>query len=241
MRFFNLLLILTSSLAWSTSPPNTAIYQWENTIKLGATINTGNSDNTNLSGNFESNLDHKKWNYQLGTQGQLNTANGQRTAENIKGDAAARYFFLTNYYAFSKGNITYDAFSTYDFVIRAAVGLGHIFLQNDKHKLVLEAGPGTTHQRVAGTDEFQNSMIGNISGLYRYNISATASFQQTAGVDIGSPNTHTEAVSAIKTKVADGLALEISFTIKNDSIIPAGSTNTKRTDTISKVSVVYDF
>jgi putative salt-induced outer membrane protein len=243
MKYIYFLCFLTQScLLWANDiNKEQPIHVWENSIKFGGAINTGNSDNTNLNGKFNSKLDHNKWSYTFGLEGELNNANGDKTAENAKSSVAARYLFIPRYYSFIKGNITFDAFATYDFILIGALGLGHILIEKPAHKLVIEAGPGSTHRRISGTREFQNDFIFNISGLYHFDISETASMEQSGGVDIGRLNTHTEATTAIKTKVTSGLALELSFTVRNDSKVPANSKNTIKTDTVTNITVVYDF
>ena len=236
------LLLQTFALpAIANEPPPPPPIDWQNTISLGGSINTGNSDTTNLNAKYTSDFKHFNWNYHLSVEGELDTANGQRTAQNATGIGAIRYFFKPYIYAFSKGDVTYDEFATYDFVIKAAGGLGRVFIDNDKNFFSLELGPGSTHQRISGTQDFQTLFIVTGAGLYKYKISPTASLNQAVSVDYSKTYTHTESISAIRTKVMEGLALEVSFTLKNDSAIPVNSKNTKKTDTTTKITIVYDF
>lgn len=214
---------------------------WDNSISAGGTINTGNTNTTNLGAKLSSDFVRGPWNYQLSIEGELDTANGQRTAQNATGIGSVRYLFEQRTYSFAKSNATFDAFATYDRTIRAAIGLGKVLIKNKKHFFSVEAGPGSTHQRISGSKEYQTLFMANGSMLYKYQVSPTAKISQAASIDYSSENTHSETISAIRTKVTDGLALEISFTLKHDSTIPANSKNTNRTDTATKVAVVYDF
>ena len=210
-------------------------------IQFGGAVNTGNSETTNLNTKLSSELQHGLWGYETSLEGQLNTARGVESARSIRANGEVNYDFNEKTYAFGKGSINYDKFATYDFVVREAIGLGWIIKQTPIQELSIEGGPGTSHRRISGTNEFQNVPIANLSSKYINHLSKTAEFKQTFNADVSHQNTHLESVSAIQTKIIEQLALEISFSVNHDSVIPPLSKNTRKTDTASKVTVVYMF
>lgn len=224
-----------------TKPNKTYPHLWSGSIQFGGVSNTGNSDNTNINGKGSLKHTYGPWLNEASIEGQLNNANGERTAQNLTGRASSKFLFSPRDYLFGSFNTTYDAFGTYDFFIKEAVGYGRILIDNDTQRLTLEGGPGGTHQRISGTRVFQNAVIAYFSGVYEHRLSETAEFKQTFNTDYSNLNTHTEAVTAIKTKVIRNIALELSFTVMNDTVIPPNSKNTRKTDTITKVAVVYEF
>jgi len=235
-------LVCCSNLANASSSKNHQDQKtWGGSIQAGGVVNTGNSDNKNFNGKVTGSYETIRWDNTASISGELNSADGSTTAENLTVNGQAHYNLSTRDYLFAKGSAVYDKFATFDRVYREAIGYGRILYQNDTTFWSLEAGPGGSHSRIAGTHNYQNELVANIDSTFKRKISNTAAFKQTVGVDVGPLNTHTESVTAIKTKMTKNLALEISYTVEHDSQIPMGSINKVKTDTISKIAVVYDF
>lgn len=211
------------------------------TIQLGGTMNTGNSDTTNLTASFSNKMKYGRYSTGGTLDGQLANNRGEESARSLKGSANLNYNTSAKNFLFIKASTNYDKFATYDFINREAVGLGRMLIENEKQELSFEGGPGLVHRRVSGSNEFQNEGVINLSSKYQLHLSETAEFKQSFSVDSGRRNTHLEATSAISTKVIDNLALELSFSINHDTKIPPLSKNTKKTDTASKATIVYSF
>lgn len=216
---------------------------WENTIQLGGSKTTGNSPTTTISGKISSELDidypHHPWGYTLALEGKRATARGVENARFVKADAEGRYLFSKKTYAYAKINYTYDAFATYDIVVRDSIGLGRILVKDDIQKLTVELGPGGTHQRIAGAKLWQNQLIGHLEANYLRHLSDTAEYTQSFSADSGQFNTHYHAMSAIKTTVIKQLALQFSFELDSDTKIPPNSSNTQKTDTSTNITLIY--
>jgi len=213
----------------------------QTTIQLGGTVNTGNSETTNISSAITNDMEYGNWQYGSDVSGQLATSKGIESARSLKSNANLNYAFSEHFYWFIKGSILYDKFSTYDFIIREISGLGRTLIKNKLQLLTLETGPGLIHRRISGVNEFQHEAILNISGKYILHLNDHAEFKQTFTTDVARLNTHLEATSAIRTKIIKNLALELSFTINHDTTIPPLSNNPRKTDTASKVTIVYSF
>lgn len=213
----------------------------QTTIQLGGAANTGNSETTNITGSLSSDLEHGKWEYGSDLSGQLATSKGIESARSLKSNANLNYAFSKAFFWFIKGSVLYDKFATYDFIVREVSGLGRTLIKNKRQLLSLETGPGIIHRRISGINDFQHEPILNISGKYIWHLSKNAEFKQTFTTDVARLNTHLETTSAITTKIVKNLALELSFTINHDTKIPPLSNNRKKTDTASKVTIVYTF
>ena len=62
--------------------------------------------------------------------------------------------------------------------------------------------------------------------------------EQSLGIESGSKNTYTETVSSLSADVWTNLAIVLSYTIKRNSDVPAGSV---KKDTFTAVSLKYSF
>lgn len=232
-------LICTCILGMGTTAHAFHFDKSKHSIQFGGASNTGNSETTNMTAAIISEIEYKKFTYGSSIEGQLATSQGVESARSLKANGNINYALSERTYSFVKGSVLYDKYATYDFIIREVAGFGAFILKTHHHRLSIEAGPGGIHRRISGTEDFQNEPLLNISGRYSWHINETADFNQTFSSDIARLNTHLEAKSAISTKVVKNLALELSFTISHDTVIPPLSKNTRKTDTATKATIVY--
>jgi len=216
---------------------------WQGNIQLGGLINTGNSNNTTITAGAAIKQRKESWRNSAGLNAEFARSQGATTTEYIRLFATSRYLLSERDYLFAKVNFTYDKFAPFDIILTEAVGYGRTLFKSDHASFNLEAGPGGSHRRIAGDERFQNTVILNVGGFYEYQISETAAFSQALLFDIDHINTHIEAISALTTKVAEHFSLEISFrlVLVHDTMIPVGSSNTRKTDTMTKFTIVYEF
>ena len=218
---------------------------WKNTIELGGSVETGNNPSRTVLGKFKSDLDIKypdhPWGYSYALEGRRSTARGIETARRVRTHGEGRYLFSKRTYVFGKVNYVYNAFDTYDIVVRDSGGLGYILFDTPKQKLTVEAGPGGTHQRIAGSKIWQNQFIAHGEANYILHLGETAEFKQDLIVDAGDLNTYFRAVSSITTTITSNLNLRFSFESDHNSTIPASSSNTQHTDTVTSVTLLYCF
>lgn len=237
LRFAILFLLL--------SPAGHASHEklWENTFQFGGTVITGNSPETTVTGKITSehniNYPNAPWGYNLLLIGRKSTAREVETARFLQTDAEGRYLFSQKTYSYAKLSNVYNAFDTYDIVLSDSVGLGRILIKDEIQRLTIEAGPGSTHQRIAGPETWQSQFIGHMEANYLRHLSQSAEFTQFLSADIGNLNAHYQGVTAVKTKVSSNVALRFSFEANHYTKIPANTTNTKRTDTATNVMIIY--
>ena len=87
-----------------------------------------------------------------------------------------------------------------------------------------------------GTDD--SSAIVRLGSDYKYTFSESAHFVSDLAVEIGSDNTYTVWENGVSAKLSTALSLTASYTIKNNSDVPAG---TDDTDTYTAIRVEYGF
>lgn len=243
-RKFGVLLLCLPLLAWSAPTLKKAKKEeqgWDGSVQAGGVFNTGNAQQLNLNGKATVQYRHIHWQGNAEVEGELNTSKGVTTAARVAFKGEAQYHFDKKNYTFFNIETVADRFATYDLNFIDALGYGRIIINDDRNFLSAELGPGSRQSRISGTQAYQVEAILNVDMKYIRALSETTQFTQTANFDIGNQNTHTKLVSALKTKMSKNLALEISYTVENDTKIPVGSKNTRKTDTITKLAVVYDF
>jgi len=130
-----------------------------------------------------------------------------------------------------------DRFSGYDQQFAQTVGYGRHLIKNDRHSLNGEVGAGARQSDLAdGSSENETIFTGGL--YYKWTLSETSTFTQDLLVESGAKNTYLESKTALSARLVGNLALVASYTIKNNSEVPAG---TEKTDTFTALSLEYTF
>jgi putative salt-induced outer membrane protein len=218
---------------------------WENNIEFGGSFLTGNSPATTVSGRFISDLDNEygkqPWGYNLVISGKRATAQSIETARQASSSLQLQYLFTQRWYIYGKGSLGYNAFETYDQTARDSAGIGYVIVKNNTHMWTLEGGPGGMHQRVAGTKEWQNQFIGHAETRYLLHLNSKTDVAQLIQADSGRLNSQIRSESSLVTNLYAAIALKIGIEVSHYTMIPEGSSNTKKTDTSSTIGVNYQF
>ena len=140
-------------------------------------------------------------------------------------------------YLFGRLHWRKDLFSGYDTQFSQTVGYGRRLVDKAAHQLNAEVGLGSRQSDlIDGTEESETIMRAGLD--YTWKFSETAEFRQDFVVESGSENTYLESVSALSAKLLGNLALVASYTIKNNTEVPA---LTEKTDTYTALSLEYIF
>lgn len=210
---------------------------WDGEAELGVVNTSGNSETSTVNAKFSVVNERRKWRNTFHTEYLLASDTEQTTAERFVAEGATNYKLSEHSYLLVL-NLRYvkDRFAGIDRRLTESMGYGHIF-NWDHMKLNLEGGLGARQTNyVDGTSE--SDAIIRLAGDYRWQFSKTGELAERAFTEIGESNTHSESETALKLHVYGNLATKISYKIINDTEVPAGR---KKTDTISAVTLVYDF
>ena len=74
--------------------------------------------------------------------------------------------------------------------------------------------------------------------IYAYKISETATFRETALIEVGEDNTFLQSETALSTQINGTLSAKISYLVKHNTDVPA---DVEETDEIVTISLVYGF
>ena len=117
------------------------------------------------------------------------------------------------------------------------VGYGRRILTGPVHTLNGELGAGA-RQSENSDGVSSNDVIFRGSFDYKWQFSETADFTQDLVVEAGQSNTFIESVSAVSARLIGNVSLVASYTIRNNSDVPA---DTKKTDTRTAIALEYKF
>ncbi len=211
--------------------------------QLGLIINTGNTDNTNLSGGVKLLYTKAPWTNLTQLDMQFSRSQGSTTKQRFFGMDQANYSFSRSRKSFIFGNANYtqDKFSPYDYQGIIAVGYGRDLIKSDRFTLNVQAGPGIRFDDVHGPGGYEQNVILSTASSINWNITKNCTLTEQLGYDMGKPYNYLKSVTAVTNKLTGNLAMQISYTMEYYSVIPFGSANTKKLDTTTNIALVYNF
>lgn len=205
--------------------------------ELGMVTTSGNTYTRSVNGKGRLRYLRGPWRHEGRLEGLRTSDSAGVTAERYLASAKSDYRFRPTDYVFATVRYEEDRFSGYDYQVSEAVGYGHRLVDRARLKLDLEIGVGGRHSRETG-GRTRDEAIARGAGKLAWDVSPNSRFTEEVLVESGDSNTYTEVVSALKVMINSRFALKLSLIIKHNSQVPAG---VEHTDTLSAVTLVYDF
>lgn len=217
---------------------------WQGTnAQLGYVVSTGNVNSANLSAGVNVLYNQPKWGNTFQANAYLNKSLGVTTKEQYFVTNQFNYYFngaRTNY-IFSNLRFIDDRFSPYEYQVVFASGYGRDIIKIEHFTLSAQVGPGIRHSYIRATRLYENNLILTTALMMNWQITNKMAFSEQLDYDIGKPFDYLKSVTALTATLAGHLAAQLSYTVQYYSIIPLGNPNTKKTDTITNIALVYNF
>lgn len=211
---------------------------WSGEISAGYLGTSGNSETRSLNAKLGLDYTQERWKNSFLATALGSAESAGSTAERYTAANKTDFNFSERDYVFVALEWEKDLFGGIRQRTSETVGYGRHVLTGPVHTLDLEAGVGArqTEENVTGLKD--DDLIGRLAGKYVWAFSETGSFLQTVKVETGDTNTFTESVSELKLAIVGNLHAMLSYTIRNNSDVPAG---TDKTDTFTAVNLAYSF
>lgn len=166
------------------------------------------------------------------------TQDEETSAERYLLAARERYDIEGPHYLFGFARWEDDRFSGYDYQATVIGGYGRQVLDDERHALSLEAGPGYRVDNVTGG---RDRRLGVVYGAmdYRWRFSETASLSQELSLEGTDRNLTARSLSGLTARLNAHLALKLSYELKHNTRPPDAAMT--RTDRITNVSLLYDW
>lgn len=210
---------------------------WSGNVRLGYLATSGNSDTENMNFSFGVQYAIDKWTHGLTGSAVGASSDNETTAEAYTLGWRSTYDLTERDYLFGRVDWLKDKFSGFDQQLSQAVGYGRRVIVQPHQTLNLEIGAGARQSELR-TGEEQKEAIARLGAKYEYRFNESAQFNFDLGIQTGEDNTFTEAVAALKTRLIGSLAAVVSYTVRNNTDVPA---DTEKTDTMTSVSLEYSF
>lgn len=204
---------------------------------LGYLATSGNTESESTNASFSVVYTLPDWRHSFNLSAVGASTNDETTAEAYLFGYEARRSFGEHNFLFTALDWKRDRFSGYAEQVSQTVGYGRRFLDGERHFLDAGLGAGARQSELRdGTEEDDRILRGSVN--YRWVMTETTDFEQSIVVESGSTNTMTESRSALRARIIGNIALVLSYRVKHNSAVPAGSA---KTDRFSSVALEYAF
>jgi len=231
------------------SGPSLAVEPWSGEVGAGYIATSGNSENRSVNAKGELVFTSERWRNTLNAAALHSQQTDAVTHENVV--SAERYTagdkldfnFTERDYAFVALEWEKDLVGPIRERMSETAGYGRKVLTGPAHLLELELGAGARQTETQVTPEApvaveSDDAIGRGRVAYRWNFTEASHFGETVKVESGKSNTTLESVTELKLTLVGKLFALASYTLRQNSDVPAG---TKKTDTITTFSLGWSF
>ena len=209
--------------------------------ELGGFRSTGSTSEVGLSMALALNYKIGRWQHKLNSEVNYRRSNGATSQENISVAYEPRLQFSPDLFVYGLAQYERAPFVGYNSRLTSSGGLGAVVIARDNMRLLATAGPA--FRRVDYVLGDKESKLGLRSSLdFNWQLSPTARFTQTANGYLEDNVVTLNFDSGITTKIATRLSTRFSYNVQVEHVGDPGNLRyLRRFDTMSRVSIVYDF
>ena len=220
---------------------------WTGKGELGAFRATGNSPNIGVTAGLSLTRKGIDWSHKLTGRLDYQETNGIVTREQYFAAYEPNLKINDRLFAYALAQYERNRFQGFTGRYAVSGGVGYKIVDEDDIQLSAKAGPayrvtefnnGDTESRIAGLIglDFDWSITDRLKLTHDTNAVTEGGSSATLIVD--SSNTSLNFVTGLNAKFSDDLSARVSYAVDYDSNPPPGAV---QTDTLSRVTIIYDF
>jgi putative salt-induced outer membrane protein len=206
--------------------------------ELGLLFSSGNSETETFNSAVNLTWEEGPWLNESTASFVYGRDDGTTNSNRFVATNRTNYSFSERSYFFGALRYDRDRFSAFSYQGTLSLGAGRHLLDNDRHRLSVEAGPGFRVAERRDTGESENEAI--LRGLadYAWTISESTELTNRLLVEAGSDNTFAENILGLTVAINARLALKAGVSVRHNTDVDPGR---KKTDTLTTMNLVYNF
>lgn len=220
---------------------------WTGQGELGGFRATGNTSTTGISASLTLNREGIDWRHRFLGRLDYQRNDSQTTREQFLASYEPNVSVSDNFYIYALAQYERDQFQGFDGRYAISGGMGYQAIKSDDLQLSLKAGPAyRVTQFVDGRNE---SRIAGLIGIdldwsiterlkLTQDTNAVAEAGSSAVAIIDSRNTSVNVITGLDAAIAKKLKARLSYALEYNSDPAPGAV---QTDTLSRVTLIYDF
>ncbi len=217
---------------------NAGLFQnWTGQGELGAFRSTGNAQNTGVTVGLALTREGINWRHKLNGRADYQESNGATTREQFLVAYEPNLKLNDRLFAYALGQYERDRFQGFSSRYSASGGLGYDVIVEDDMHLSIKAGPAWRRTELIGGGSSSN--LAGLAALdFDWTVAEGITLTQAASALIQSGSSTYNSDTGAQAKIAGDFSVRVSYSVEHDTNPPAGSV---RTDTLSRVTLIYDF
>ena len=214
--------------------------------EFGLIVTTGNTETTSATAGITAQQELENWSNDYQIKGLYKEETVIQDGEEVERTSAQKFFASAqgnyklenpDHRLFVFSSYEDDRFSNFAYQATLAGGWSQKMWETEKTAFEYSVGPGYSWAETqAGVDN--DSFIVRGSAAFKWFISDTAKFTQTASTEVGSENTKSRAESALTATISGSLSMKVSLRLDHNSNVAQG---VEKLDTETAVTLVYNF
>ncbi|MEO0643280.1 MAG: DUF481 domain-containing protein [Pseudomonadota bacterium] len=209
---------------------------WSGKGELGAFVSTGNAENTGLTASLSLVREGLRWRHKLSGRADYQETDGVVTREQYLAAYEPNFKITDRLYAYAFAQYERDPFQGFSARYSGSGGLGYDLLIEGP-TLSIKAGPAWRRTELVDGDSTSN--LAGLAALdFDWAISDSISFTQDGSALVQSGSSTFISDSGLQFTMSDALSLRLSYTLEHDTAPPEGAV---QTDTLSRITIIYDF
>ena len=214
--------------------------------EFGLIVTTGNTETTSATAGITAQQELENWSNDYQIEGLYKQETVIQDGEEVERTSAQKFFASAqgnyklenpDHRLFVFSSYEDDRFSNFAYQATLAGGWSQKMWETEKTAFEYSVGPGYSWAETqAGVDN--DSFIVRGSAAFKWFISDTAKFTQTASTEVGSENTKSRAESALTATISGSLSMKVSLRLDHNSNVAQG---VEKLDTETAVTLVYNF
>lgn len=210
---------------------------WKGQGQLGAFRSTGNASNTGITAGLTLERVGINWRHKLTALADYQETGGVTTREQFLASYEPNYNVNDSLFIYGLAQYERDVFQGFSARYSGSGGIGYRVINEDDIQLAIKAGPA--FRQTEFTNGTSDSSLAGLGALdFDWQISDKLKFTQDATAFVQSSNSTFISTTGISAGLGGGLSASLSYTVEHDTDPPLGAV---QTDTLSRVTIVYDF
>ena len=212
---------------------------WNGQLELGGGTSSGNTDvqSITLGLSFRRTF-AENWEHDLDSNLDYSKSLGLVTKRKIIGAYKILLKPWDSFYVMNFLQVEADKFSGYKYRITENIGVGYEIINKKNMLWRIEGGPGMRHDKLYSTDVTETEFLGRLSNTFETGLWKNIKFANKTSAIFTETSSTFENKAELSARINAHLAAKLSYSVKHDTGAPLDK---KKTDAISRATIVYDF
>jgi len=212
---------------------------WEGDGEFGFVSTTGNTDSVALNAKLNFILTRERWRHRFSGTAMTTSEDGEKDNERYTMEMQSDRELSEKSWLFGAFRWDADKFGSYDPQASLSAGYGRQLMKSEKHALKGEIGAGYKRLEETVSGDASNDAIVRFLLDDSWQVFKTTLWTNRLLVEAGSSNTFSQFNTGLKVSMTDLFAVKLGYEYRHNTTVPPG--DSKKTDTITSVNLVYNF